>query len=128
MIQLHEHGDYQLVETKNSAKILYLQDKGTYVWLNVEGIGEILAYSKKKHQLNCIIAQGKYRIYAVKDEPKLTDTIHLELFVGKGVWQGYLLLTGIPNSKYKRGRIIPTKEVITKSATGGLDEQALSFR
>lgn len=88
---------------------------GTYAWINAQGIGEILVASYKKHKADYVLAVGKYRLYEVKDEPKLTDTLHLELLTGKGNWQGYLLITGFPNKEDKRSRIIPTKEIITKS-------------
>jgi hypothetical protein len=39
--------------------------------------------------------------------------MHLELEVGEGYWQGYLLLSGLPNDDHKRARIIPTTETIT---------------
>jgi hypothetical protein len=38
---------------------------------------------------------------------------HLELSLGKGVWQGYLLLTGLPTAVKIRRRIVPANEVIT---------------
>ena len=60
------------------------------------------------------MAVGKYRLYKVMDDPNLTDTWHLELAVGNGLWQGYLLPTGLPNNRKKRNRIIPTDELITK--------------
>jgi hypothetical protein len=53
-------------------------------------------------------------MYLVKDEPNLSDLTHLELLVGEGVWQGYLLPIGLPNG-VKRRKIIPTKEIITTS-------------
>jgi len=61
-----------------------------------------------------MLSLGQFRLYDVKDEPKLTDLIHLELFVGGGLWQGYLLPTGLPTDKDKRNRIIPTDELITR--------------
>lgn len=115
MIKLVKHGDYKLIETKGLTKILSLSDKGTYAWVNAEGIGEILVSSHKKHQADYVLACGKYRLYEVKDEPKLADTFHMELSVGKGCWQGYLLVTGFPTNEHKKNRIIPTKEIITKS-------------
>ncbi len=117
MIQLIKQGDYELIETKGLTKILKLSDKGNFAWVNAEGIGEILVSSYKKHQTDHMLAVGKYRLYEVKDEPKLADTLHLELLTGKGKWQGYLLITGLPTNKDKRNRIIPTKEIITKSAS-----------
>lgn len=124
MIKLIQQGDYELIETKRFNKILTLSEKGTYAWINVEGTGEILVSSHKrslradalkKHQTDYVLAVGKYRFYEVKDEPKLADTLHLELLTGKGNWQGYLLITGFPTEKDK-SRIIPTKEIITKSS------------
>lgn len=114
MIKLTQRGEYSLIETKGHTKILNL-DKKTYAWINASGIGEILVGSHKKHIADHILAVGEYRIYEVKNEDKLTDQIHLELSVGKGRWQGYLLLTGLPHGKKKRNRIIPTYEIITKA-------------
>ena len=68
-----------------------------------------------KQHTCAVIASGKYRLYKVKDEPNFVDLFHLELLVGEGVWQGYLLPTGLPTAEKKRNRIIPAKEVITKS-------------
>lgn len=115
MVRLVKVGEYLLSETKTLIKILYLSEKGTYAWINAKGIGEILVSSQIKSPPEYTQASGKYRIYNVKDELKLTDTTHLELYIGKGNWQGYLLPTGLPNNKNKRKRIIPTKELITKA-------------
>lgn len=114
MIRLVDQGKYTLQATKKLTKILFLNDKKIYVWINAEGIGEILLTTNKDHMANYILAKGNYRLYEVKDEPELTDLLHLELFVGDGNWQGYLLPTGLPTSKNNRNRIIATKEIITK--------------
>ncbi len=116
MIKLIDQGFYKLIETKNQTKILYLTNK-IYAWINVAEIGEILVASHKPHKTDNILALGKYRLYKVENEPKLTDLMHLELLVGEGIWQGYLLTTGLPTTKEKRKRIIPTKELITKTTT-----------
>lgn len=115
MIRILKKGVYSLIETRNQTKILTLDGKVIYAWVNAEGIGEILIASDNSHKTDNVLAIGKYRIYRVKDEPKLTDLTHLELHVGNGVWQGYLLTTGLPTSVKKRKRIIPTKEIITQS-------------
>lgn len=115
MIKLLKEGDYQLIETKGQTKILILDGQNTYAWVNVLEIGEILVSSHRSHKTDNFLAIGRYRLYEVKDEPKLTDLEHLELFVGNGIWQGYLLTTGMPTIKDTKKRIIPTDEVITKS-------------
>lgn len=112
MIILIKSGEYTLVETKGQIKILIL-DKKTYAFINAGDIGEILVFSNKKFTKDLILAKGIYRVYKVKNEPNLTDLIHLELFVGKNTWQGYLLPTGFPSNSKKRSRIIPTSELIS---------------
>lgn len=121
MIKLKGEGYYRLIETKDQTKILTLIDPETlkekaFAWVNAADIGELLVTTHKKHKLDNILVLGKYRLYEVKDEPKLTDLEHLELFVGQGVWQGYLLLTGLPTKKNIRRRIVSTDELITKSS------------
>lgn len=115
MIKLVTQGHYQLIETQKGTKILVLDKEKTYAWVNASGIGEILVATHKKHEVDHILAMGKYRLYDIKDEPKLTDLQHLELLVGHGTWQGYLLPSGLPSEGKKRNRLVPTDEVITLS-------------
>lgn len=112
MITLHRTGHYKLIETKANTKVLYL-DNDTYAWVEPANIGEILVYSHKSHKTDCVLSMGQYNLYTVEDEPDLSDQTHLELEVGEKSWQGYLLLTGLPDDHHKRGRIIPTVETIT---------------
>jgi len=113
MIRLVSSGYYRLIETKANTKILSLDGKNTFAWITADEIGEILITTHNPYSTDNILALGKYRIYDVKNEEKLTDLHHLELFVGEGKWQGYLLPTGLPNNKDKRKRIIPTNEIVT---------------
>jgi hypothetical protein len=117
MIIMLEHGKYSLFETHDNTKILMLDDKEKFAWIKAQGIGDILVLTKKVFIPGLIVSQGSYRLYKVKAEPDLTDLEHLELLVGNEKWQGYLLPTGLPTDKKKRNRIIPTKEIITKSFT-----------
>lgn len=111
MIKLLKKGEYKLLETKGQVKILTL-GHDTYAWVNLEGIGEILVASHNPHQTDTTLGLGQYRLYDVIDEPKLSDQQHLELAVGEGAWQGYLLPTGLPQGKKVRSRVIPTNEVV----------------
>ncbi len=115
MIKIVAQGTYHLIETKGHTKILTLDRKKTYAWVNAEDIGEILVTTHKSHEVDHLLSAGNYRIYDVKDEDNIADLLHLELFVGEGLWQGYVLPTGLPNDEKKRNRIIPTKELITKT-------------
>ncbi len=112
MITIVAKGDYRLIETQSQVKILYL-DKQAYAWVWAKDIGEILVTTHQPHKIDHILSTGRYRLYDVENEPKYTDLPHLELLVGPGLWQGYLLLTGLPTDKKVRTRIIPTTETIT---------------
>ena len=114
MIKLINQGRYSLIETKHQIKILILE-KQMYAWVSAKDIGEILVTSHKTHTVDHILSVGTFRLYEVLDEPHITDLFHLELFVGQGRWQGYLLPQGLPTDTEKRHRIITTKEKITKS-------------
>lgn len=111
MIKLLEKGIYRLIWSKDNQRILYLGDQ-CYLWSHAKGIGELLTFSKHTHKVSYTLAEGKYKIYSVKNEPKYIDLKHLELSVSPGVWQGYLLLTGLPTKNKIRSKIVPTEEVI----------------
>ncbi|HET8671390.1 MAG TPA: hypothetical protein VFM05_12420, partial [Candidatus Saccharimonadales bacterium] len=83
-------------------------------WVNARGIGEILVSSHNPLETDTVLTLGAYKLYDVQDEPKLSDQQHLELEVGQGLWQGYLLPTGLPEGDKKRSRVIPTSEIITR--------------
>ena len=114
MIKLMDEGEYKLIETRKHTKILILNDKLNFAWVNAPPIGEILVSSYKSHKTDHVLSVGKFRLYDVEEEKELTDVNHLELLVGDGVWQGYLLPLGLPNG-IRRRRIIPTSEIISKS-------------
>ena len=124
MISLDRSGLYKLIETKHHTKVLYLDDD-IYAWVDALNIGEILVTSHKMHKTDCVLSLGHYRLYHVDNEPYLHDQIHLELEVGRGRWQGYLLLSGLPDEQKLRGRIIPTEEVVSGNPKFALKEQAL---
>lgn len=115
MIKIVKLGDYRMIETKRNTKLLILDEKKSYAWINVKDIGEILVSTQKHFKTDAVLASGKYRVYQVKNEEDFTDLMHLELYVGNAFWQGYLLPTGFPTMKSTRHRIIPTSEIITRS-------------
>lgn len=115
MIKVISGGKYQLSETKNRTKILTLNSRKHFAWIDTQKIGELLITLERPHPKDRILSEGNYRMYQVKKEPHLTDLIHLELLVGQSQWQGYLLPTGLPTSVKRKSLIIPTQETITVS-------------
>ena len=112
MITSKRTGFYKLIETKRHTKVIYL-DNDIYAWIEPPTIGELLVVSHTIHKSDCVLSLGHYHLYEVDDELHLSDQQHLELEVGLNHWQGYLLLSGLPDDHKIRGRIIPTTEVIT---------------
>lgn len=113
MITLRESGMYRLTETPHRMKLLTLSKHGAYILTSIEGIGDILAVTRRPHRVHTVLSIGAYLLYDVDDEPALSDQIHLELETGRYEWQGYLLPTGLPYGDKLRSRIIPTREIVT---------------
>ena len=118
MIAVLARGNYKLIETKSQVKILTLNDQ-VYAWVWAKDIGEMLVATHKPHKIDHVLALGRYRLYNVENEPRYTDLINLELLAGAGLWQGYLLPTGLPSDNKVRSRIIPTTEVISQHKPTG---------
>jgi len=112
MVELLDEGEYQLLETKGEIKILILAE-AAYAWVDLEGSGEILVTAHRLGETEAALSLGRFKLYQVENEPQLSDQQHLELSVGEGAWQGYLLPTGLPRGMKIRGRIVPTKEIIS---------------
>lgn len=111
MIKILKEGQYKLIETKRHTKVLTL-DTLSFAWVEPAHIGEILVLSHRAHKTDCVLSVGRYLLFSVQDEPQFSDHIHLELEVGLNYWQGYILLTGLPDGQKKKSRIIPTTELI----------------
>lgn len=88
-------------------------DEKEYLWEYAKGIGDLLLFAKQEHPPLSILSKGTYKIYDVKNEPEYVDLQHLELSVGNNTWQGYLLLTGLPNARKIRSKFVPTNEIIS---------------
>jgi len=116
MIQLIGSGSYRLNGAGDSARLITLvsyKDRRTYAWGVSNGIQLV---DQEPDETYYALGAGKYRLYQVSDEPGLTNQLHLELSLGEGIWQGYLLPEGLPDRR-KTKTMIPVKELITKSFT-----------
>ena len=113
MISVLKRGEYKLIDTKNESKILVLDGQETFSWLLTSQEGEIITSSHVAQKDDTLLSVGNYRLYKIDNEPKYTDNLHLELQVGCGYWQGYLLPSGFPKNKDKSSKIISTDELLT---------------
>jgi len=113
MIKIVKRGDYQLMDILGGTKVFVLDSAKAFIWEDTSV--EFFEYNPKNQTEKITLSKGKYFLYDVHDERKFTDSQHLELFLGKHTWQGYLLPEGIPTRKQKRKQIIPVEEIITKT-------------
>lgn len=125
MIRLLNSGQYILTETKHHIKILQLE-KATYAWIEPPSIGGILVTSQHPHRVDALLSMGMYTLFDVENEIDLSDQLHLQLEAGVGIWQGYLLPTGLPTDKKLRCRIIPTQELITETYDSSSEREILT--
>ncbi|MDP2671184.1 MAG: hypothetical protein Q8P13_01850 [bacterium] len=117
MIKLERSGNYKIIETSEETRVLALDESENYAWVYAGGeIGEILVATKKKFVGHYTLVRGKYRLYEVEGELGLSTGFHLELYVGEGSWQGYLLPTGLPKNKNIRNKILPSSQIITQTS------------
>lgn len=117
MVKLVRSGGYKIIETWGETRILSLDGGENYAWVFAgDEIGEILVSTKKRFASHYTLVKGKFRLYEVKRESKLSDGFHLELYVGEGLWQGYLLPSGLPKNKEIRHKILPTQQIITETS------------
>lgn len=114
MIKLIKSGRYKLIRTKHYVKILYL-DKDAFAWIEPPKIHELLVTTHRQHKTDCLLSVGRYNLYDLKDDQRFSSHLRLELEVGEGQWQGYLLLNGLPTDQKIRCGIIPAHDVVTGS-------------
>jgi hypothetical protein len=115
MITVLSTGTYQLYK-KDPLRILTLNGKKKFLWEKSRDATGQLRFWTPQDNIEELSASGAFRLYDVKKETDLTDGMHLELFVGEGDWEGYLLKDKLPNAKRKECDIVKTDECITKCA------------
>lgn len=115
MIRVVKDGRYKITETWGETRIISLDEREHYAWVYAgKEIGEILVVTKKKFSSHYTLARSRYRLYQVREEKDLSDGFHLELCVGEGFWQAYLLPNGLPSGVDRRNKLIPTAQIITQ--------------
>lgn len=112
MITVVDRGSYCLLENKKQGKVLIFDDKKSYSLTEYGKLKKIPLYPHKNTKNNCLLCKGNFRLYKVSNEEHLSSNFHLELNIGQGQWQGYLLPKGLPKNRTINS-IIPTQELIS---------------
>lgn len=109
---VQQQGDYELFETDHHHRILTLDKKGWYAWVQGQQ-GEILVHSDSDHKKDRTIQKGKFRLVDFEDDPKFKDMPHL--FLEKSDrYQEVMLPNGLPTERDHQKKVILTDETITE--------------
>ncbi len=117
MITVMSRGTHWLT---SAPVLLMLRDEQesekVYRFFLTDGQGKITFITKSEFSFTKDVITGKYRKYEVKNEQSFKNGVYLELSVGMGKWNCYILPTGLPNKNSPEKSILVTKECITKTA------------
>jgi hypothetical protein len=107
-----EKGRYELFETNHHHRILVLNQKEWFAW--VEGQqGDILVLSDSDHQKVRTLQQGQFYLVDFRDDPKFKDMPHLFLQDGDR-YQELMLPNGLPTEQDRQKRVVKTDETLSR--------------
>ncbi|HEX7022106.1 MAG TPA: hypothetical protein VF171_04560 [Trueperaceae bacterium] len=103
-------GNYELFETTHHHKILVLNDKKWYAWVQGDQ-GDVLVRSDSDHRKDHTLQKGSFYLVDFQDDPKFQDMPHL--FLQKdNHYQELLLPNGLPtNDNYQKKLVAPDDTV-----------------
>ncbi len=106
-------GNYELFETTHGHRILVLNDKQWYAW--VEGQkGEILFLSDSDHEKGHTVQEGEFYLAEFEDDPEFRNNQpHLFLQKGNG-FQELIVPNGLPTENDNQKRVVSTDETVAK--------------
>lgn len=108
-----EKGNYGLFETTHGHRILVLNDKQWYAW--VEGQqGEILVHSDSDHNKDHTIQEGDFYLAEFEDDPEFQNN-QPHLFLQKGdEFQELIVPNGLPTESDNQKKVVSTDETVAK--------------
>lgn len=113
-INIKRKGNYETFKTTKGHKILVLDDKDYYAWVDTAQ-GHILIQSDADHQREKILNQGDYVFAIPHDEPTMREDMgHLELKEAEK-YHTYILPNGLPDRKDEQKKIVSTDEYISEN-------------
>lgn len=111
-VDVRQRGLYELFETTHQHRILTLDRKQWYAW--VEGqAGEILVHSDSDHKKDHTLCKGHYYVVAFDGDPKFKDMPHLFLEDG-GQYREVMIPNGLPTDKDYQKKVVDTGNTLSK--------------
>ena len=108
-----EKGNYELLETTHGHRILALNDKRWFAW--VEGQeGEILVHSDSDHQKDQTIQDGQFYLADFQDDTEFQNN-QPHLFLQKGdEFQELIVPNGLPTENDSQKKVLSTGDTVSK--------------
>lgn len=112
-------GQYETFKTTRQHKILVLDGKDYYAWVDTTQ-GHLLVLSDAEHQRLETLGSGDYVIFRPQDEPNFRDNLdHLELREGDR-YHTYILPNGLPTSDDTQKKLVETDETLSPEEISSL--------
>jgi len=110
---VREKGNYELFETTHGHRILVLNDKRWFAW--VEGReGEILVLSDSDHEKDHTVQEGEFYLAEFEDDPKFQNN-QPHLFLQKGDhFQELIVPNGLPTEDDNQKKVVSTDDTVAK--------------
>jgi hypothetical protein len=108
--KVREKGHYELFETNHHHRILVLNDKEWYAWVQGQK-GEILVHSDSDHVKDHTISEGQFYLVDFENDPKYKDMPHL--FLQKdGRFDELMVPNGLPTDQDMQKLVVKTDETL----------------
>ncbi len=113
-----ERGDYELFETTHGHRILVLNGKQWYAW--VEGQkGKILVLSDSDHEKDHTVQEGQFFLTEFQNDSKFQNS-QPHLFLQKGDhFQEVIVPNWLPTENDNQKKIVVTDETVAKDELEG---------
>ena len=111
-VSVKDQGNYELFETTHGHRILVLDGKRWYAW--VEGQrGELLVLSDSDHEKDHTVQEGQFYLADFEDDPKFQDNPHL--FLQKGDhFEELIVPSGLPDDSDNQKKAASTNGTVAR--------------
>lgn len=108
---VQKQGEYELFETTKKHRILVLNGREWYAWVEGER-SPLLVRSDSDHEKSKTLAEGKFYLIDFEDDPDFRDQPHLFL-LRDGEYQDLILPNGLPDEGDYQKRLVVADETIS---------------
>jgi len=111
-VKVQEQGHYELFNTTHQHRILVLNDKQWFAWVQGQQ-GEILVHSDADHQKQHTLQTGQFYLVDFEDDPTYKDMPHLFLQTDDR-YDEVMLPNGLPTEQDHQKKVVKTDHRLPK--------------